>query len=129
MSTADDTAEERLRAYGRLFERALLRRERRADAVVFAFRADRDTLQAVTDLARREAACCPFLDYRVEAIGDEVVWTTTNTIAGDRRASVDVILDAFHALPDHAGSDVAGLLGRLAERGVLDITDRETRGR
>jgi hypothetical protein len=100
MSTAVDTPDERLREYGRLFERALLRRQRRADAVVFSFRADPDTRRAVDDLARREAACCPFLDYRVETLGDEVIWTTTNLTTGDRRGSVDVILDAFHDLPD-----------------------------
>ena len=49
----------------------------------------------------------------------EVVWTITN---GGRRATgvrpSRSTLDALHALPDHAGSDVAGLLGRLAERDV-----------
>ena len=70
MSTATDTPDERLAAYRRLFERALLRRERRDDGVVFAFRAD--AAEAVEDLARREAACCPFLDYRVETVGGEV---------------------------------------------------------
>jgi hypothetical protein len=118
LSTADDTPDERLREYGRLFERGLLRRERRADAVVFHFRADPGTREALEDLARREAACCPFLDYRIETVGDEVIWTTTNTIAGEGRASVDVFLDVFHDLPDHAGSDLAGLFGRLVERDV-----------
>jgi hypothetical protein len=118
MSAADDTPDERLREYGRLFEGGLLRRERRADAVVFWFRADPGTRDAVDDLARREAACCAFLDYHVETVGDEVIWTTTNPIAGDGCASADVILDAFHDLPDHSGSDHAGLLGRLAEYDV-----------
>lgn len=118
MSAADDTPDERLGEYSRLFEHALLRRERRADAVVFSLRPDTDVIDAVSDLARREAACCPFLDHRVEVLGDEVVWTITNTITGDERAAVDVTLDAFHALPDHAGSDLAGLLGRLAQRGI-----------
>jgi hypothetical protein len=54
--------------------------------------------------ACREAACCPFLEYRVETIGVEVIWTTTNPVTGEDRAKVDVILDAFHALSDHAGS-------------------------
>ena len=110
MSTATDTPDERLAGYRRLFERALLRRERRDDGVVFAFRGD--AAEAVDDLARREAACCPFLDYRVETVGGEVIWTTT----GDARASA--ILDTFHDLPDHAGSDLDGLLDRL---GVIDI--------
>ena len=116
MSTALDTPDERLAEYGRLFERALLRRERREESVLFWFRADGGTREAVDDLARREAACCPFLDHRVETVGDEVTWSITNP--GDERASVDVTLDAFYALPDHAGSDFGGLLDRLAERGV-----------
>lgn len=94
MSTAEDTGAERLGAYGELFRRALLRRERRAGAVVLTFRALPGARNAVEDLARREAACCPFLDYRVETVGDEVVWTIT----GDGRFGVDAVLDAFHAL-------------------------------
>jgi hypothetical protein len=111
-----DTPDERLGEYGRLFEHALLRRERRTDAVVFSFRADPDVTDAVSELARRKAACCPFLDYRVEVVGDEVVWTITNTITGDERAAVDVTLDAFHALPDHAGPHSSGAGWRRAER-------------
>jgi hypothetical protein len=96
MSTARDTPEERLREYTALFAHALVRRERTADAVVLAFRPT--VGEQVVDLARREAACCPFGDYRVELTGDEVIWTTS----GDDRSAVDVMLDAFHALPDHA---------------------------
>lgn len=124
MSTASDTPEERLSAYCRLFERALNRRERRDDAVVFWFRADAETREAVEDLARREAACCPFLDYRVETVGDEVSWEASNPITGYARAAVDVMLDAIYALPDHAGSDFGGLLGRLADHGV-HVTERD----
>jgi hypothetical protein len=104
MSTAEDTPGERLAEYGRLFERALLRRERRPGALVFAFRADAGMREAVDDLARREAACCPFLDYRVETAGDEVIWTLTNPAAGDRRASVEAVLDAFDELPGLSGA-------------------------
>jgi hypothetical protein len=95
MSAAEDTPEERLAAYAGLFERALVRRERRAGAVVLAFRALSGTCGAVDDLARREAACCPFLDYRVETVGDEVIWT----ISGDGRSGAEAVLAAFHALP------------------------------
>lgn len=102
MSMAPDTPDERLREYDELFERALVRRERRADSVAFTFRADPGVRERVDDLARREAACCPFLDYRVESAGDAVVWTITNAVTGDRRASVDVVLDAWQALPDNA---------------------------
>ena len=118
MSSADDTPDERLRDYRRLFATVLLRRARRADSVSFSFRADLGTREEVEDLARRESACCPFLDHRVETAGDEVVWTTTSAVTGDERAAIDVFLDALHALPDHAASDVAGLLSRLAEHDV-----------
>ena len=119
MSTARDTPEERLAEYRELFERALLGRERRDDAVALTFSAD--AREQVADLARREHACCPFVDYRVEAAGEQVVWTTTNTVQGEHRAAVDVMLDAFHDLPEHAGSDLDGYLDRLAERGVVFV--------
>jgi hypothetical protein len=98
MSTAADTPSERLAEYRRLFARAPAGRERRDDGVVFTFRGDAGNREIVEDLARREAACCPFLDYRVETAGDTVVWTTTNPLSG--RAEADAILDAFLALPD-----------------------------
>jgi hypothetical protein len=104
MTSASDTPGRRLAEYGRLFERALLARERRDGAVLLRLRGDSDTRAAVLDLAGREAACCPFLDYRVETAGDDVIWT----IAGDGRPEVDAILDAFHALP---GSGADKLLG------------------
>jgi hypothetical protein len=98
MSTASDTPEERIAEYARLFERALLRRERRPDSVVFWLSGD--TRAAVESLARREAACCPFAGYRVETAGDEVIYTITNPVTDERRADVDAMLDEFHALPD-----------------------------
>jgi hypothetical protein len=119
MSTAEDTPDERLAEYGRLFERALVRRERGQDAVVFVFRAEPEVSETVESLARREAACCPFLEFRVEAVGGEVVYEMSRPAAsGEQPAEVDAILDALYALPDHAGSDMAGLLVRLADNGV-----------
>ena len=97
MTTAIDTPAERLELYRRLFAEALARRERLDGAVVLTFRAD--ARATVEDLVRREAACCPFLDYRVETIGHDVVWTTT----GD--ASV---LDLLYALP-HVDLERIGL--------------------
>jgi hypothetical protein len=41
--------------------------------------------------------------------GHEVLLTITNP----DREGAEVTLDAFYALPDHAGSDYAGLLERL----------------
>jgi hypothetical protein len=89
MSTASDTPEERRAAYARLFE-ALVSRERRDDGVAFRLRAGDGVRAALEDLARREAACCPFADYRVEAAGDELIWTIT--------AAAPAALDAFYAL-------------------------------
>ena len=85
---------------------------------MLTFRADPGMRERVDDLARREAACCPFVDYRVETVGDEVIWTTSNPLTGSERAGIDVFLDALYALPDHAGSDIDGFLGRLADAGV-----------
>jgi hypothetical protein len=118
MSSARDTPDERLAEYGRLFERALVRRERHEDRVIFAFRSVPGTREQVEDLARREAACCPFLDYRVQTVGEEVILTITNPVTGLEAADAAATLDAFHALPDHAGADYAGLLDRLADGGV-----------
>jgi hypothetical protein len=118
MSTAPDTPDERVAEWAELFDRALLHRERRVDSVVFTFRADPGRPKQLKDLARREHACCPFLDFRVETDGDNVVWTTANVVTGDERDSIDAFLDALHDLPENAASDMEGLLGRLAERGV-----------
>jgi hypothetical protein len=67
MSTADDTPDERLAEYRRLFDDAFVR-------AVLTFRADAGIRERVDSLARREAACCPFLGYRVETKGDEVIF-------------------------------------------------------
>ena len=103
MSTAEDTPEERLAEYGRLFDRALLRRERREDGVVFALRADAQSRETVESLARREAACCPFLELRVDTVGDEVVFELIwPSVSAEQHAGADAMLDALYALPDHA---------------------------
>jgi hypothetical protein len=106
MRTAVDTPEERLASYGRLCDDALVRRRRDELAVVLAFRRTVETLDAVEELARREAACCPFLDHRIETAGDEVIWTITSPVTGPERTAVDAVLDAFHALPSTPATDV-----------------------
>ena len=115
MSTAPDTPDQRLARYRRLFDDALVRRERPAHAVVFVLRSTPGTRETVEELARREALCCPFMDYRVETTGDEVIYMITNPIEDD---DVDTMLDAIFTLPEHAGSGMDGLLGRIADGGV-----------
>jgi hypothetical protein len=121
LSTARDTPDQRLAEYDQLFRDALIRRERTADAIVFVFRARSGTREHVEDLARREAECCPFVDYRVETVEEEVIYTITNPIVGDDRASVELMFDAMYALPEHAGAGMSGLLERFAEQGVRVI--------
>jgi hypothetical protein len=61
---------------------------------------NRQRCETVDDLARREAACCPFLDYRVETIGGQVVWTISDPCSDEHVAPV---LDEFYALADRDG--------------------------
>src|ERR1700755_3367384 len=82
MSTAVDTPAERLGAYARLFADALTRRERQERVVLLASHAAPASRAPVDDLVRRGAACCPFADYRVETVDDEIVWTITNPATG-----------------------------------------------
>jgi hypothetical protein len=110
MTGAADTPDERMRAYDRLFAGVLRARERRENAVVFTFGGGAATQARVEELARREADCCPFADYRVEIAGDTVTWTISNPVTGEDRPGVEVMLDAFYALPDHPGSDLDSLL-------------------
>lgn len=74
MSGAPDTPEERSAEYGRLFAHALVVRERTADAVEFCFAPKPGVAEWVSDLARREEACCPFCSYRVSSSEERVVW-------------------------------------------------------
>jgi hypothetical protein len=98
MSTAADTPDQRLEAYRRLFDRALIRRERRDGALVLLFRANPGIRATVDELARREAVCCPFMDYRVEPRGDEIAWSITNPVTGADRAAAEGVLDALGAV-------------------------------
>jgi hypothetical protein len=74
MSGAPDTAAERIREYGRLFETALVRREPTASGIRFRFRADPGVEDWIRDLAAREKACCAFFTFAISRAGDEVHW-------------------------------------------------------
>jgi hypothetical protein len=104
MSAARDTPKQRLDEYGRLFADALVGRERHAGVVALVFRADPRVRASVEELTHREAACCPFLDYRVETIGERVVWTITNPVNSNKRAGAEATLAFFYELPDRASA-------------------------
>ena len=122
MTGAGDTAEERFAEYGRLFAHALIDRQRTADAVVFTFAAKPGVTEWVADLARREAACCPFSTYDVTSDGQRIVWRTSSHAA----PMVQAFLDEFHGLPERIGDGLEGMFARLAERG-LTITSPASR--
>lgn len=107
--------------YGRLFEHALIGSDRVANAVIWRFTARAGVEAWVRDLADREAACCPFLDYTVTDHDGQV----TYTIAGDDDPTVQAILDEVHNLPDQIAAGPTGLLDRLGSAG-LDIHTDET---
>jgi len=110
---APDTPEERLAEYGRLFQHALAGRQRTADAVEFKFAAKAGVAEWVADLARREAACCPFMAYHVSSDGTHVTWRTSSQAGPAAQA----ILDEFYDLPERFGDGVKVLVERLAVRG------------
>jgi hypothetical protein len=114
MTAAGDTAEARFAEYGRLFAHALIDRQRSGDAVVFTFAAKPGVTEWVADLARREAACCPFSTYDVTSDGARVVWKTSSQAA----PMVQAFLDEFYGLPERIGDGLQGMFARLADRGL-----------
>ena len=118
MTNATDTPEERLAEYGRLFAHALIGRERTSDGVVFRFAAKPGVPAWAADLARREAACCPFFSFHVSVVGDHVVWRTSSQAGPEAQA----FYDELHALPERVGEGLKGLFDRLEERGLPVIS-------
>jgi len=114
MTSAGDTAEDRFAEYGRLFAHALIDRQRTGDGVIFTFVAKPGVTEWVADLARREAACCPFSTYDVTSDGQRVAWKTSSQAA----PMVQAFLDEFYGLPERIGDGLEGMFARLAERGL-----------
>jgi len=119
MARAGDTVAERFAEYGRLFAHALSDRQRTGDAVVLTFSAKPGVTEWVADLARREAACCPFVTYEVTSDGAQVVWKSS----GRASPVIQALLDELYALPEKIGDGPQAIFTRLAERG-LPITAR-----
>jgi hypothetical protein len=122
LTDAPDTAEERIAEYGRVFQHALAGRERTADAVEFRFVAKPGVAEWVTDLAKREAACCPFISQHVATDGSHVIWRASSQAGPAAQAT----LDEFHDLPERFGDGLKGFLERFAARGftVTSPADR-----
>ena len=110
LTDAPDTPEERLAEYGRLFAHALIGRQRTADAVELTFAGKPGVVEWVADLARREAACCPFLAHQVRSEGAQVAWR----ISSQAGPTAQAILDELHILPERFGDGFPALLERLA---------------
>jgi hypothetical protein len=118
LTDAPDSPEERLAEYGRLFAHALAGRERTTDALEFRFVAKPGLGEWVADLARREAACCPFLTHRVSSDGAHVTWRMS-TQAGP---AAHALLDELHALPERFGEGFEALLERFEARGLTVVS-------
>lgn len=91
---APDTPEKRFDEYSRLFRAALIKRERTADSMVLTFANDAGVADWVTDLVKREASCCSFLSFEVNADNSAVRWKTSGTPDAQR------VLDELYRLAD-----------------------------
>ncbi len=101
--------------YGRLFDHALIGRERTSAGLTFRFKARPGVDEWVRDLCEREAACCPFFDYTISTTGDgEFVWL----IATDGDPVAESILDEMYRLPDVIADGYPGLLRQLDTAGL-----------
>ena len=110
LTNAEDTLAERLAEYRRLFDQALVGRESTETATTFRFAARPGVRDWVLDLVRREAACCPFLTYEVDDVGEQIVWTTS----GGLGASDLAVFDEFLAGADVTEDGSSGLARRVS---------------
>ncbi len=92
MTAAEDTLADRIAEYRRLFEHALLGRDSTETATTFRFAARPGVREWVLDLVRREAACCPFLSYEVDAEGTQIVWAVGGNLGASDLAVLDGVL-------------------------------------
>lgn len=125
MTAAADTPAERLAEYSRLFEHALVGRVRRPDAAIFRFAAKAGVAAWITDLAAREAACCPFLTYRITGNATELEWHTSGDPAD---TAVQAMLDEWYAAPDWAQGGPDEVASRLEARGFRFVGRDGTAG-
>jgi MerR family transcriptional regulator, copper efflux regulator len=59
--------------FAAILGRGLLAREDTVSGIRLRFRRSPSLEEDLADLTRREKECCPFLDFRIEASGDELL--------------------------------------------------------
>ncbi len=116
MRGAEDTLTDRLAEYRRLFDHALTGRTCTGSTTTFRLAARPGVQEWVLDLVRREAACCPFLSFEVDAEGEQVVWTVSGLGASDL-----AVLDEFLTGDGAAAEDPKEIAQRLEEGGGIPI--------
>jgi hypothetical protein len=124
MSSAQDSLAERLAEYRGLFEHGLTGRESTPTATTFRFAAHPGVREWVCYLAKREAACCPFLSHEIDEEGEAIVWT----IAGGLGASEMGILDEFLEGPTSVADSSDAIAQRLEDQGLHVIGPNGERG-
>ena len=111
MTDAPDTGQERLAEYARLFDSALISRERTSEAMRWWLRNDEGIEAWAKDLAARENACCAFMTTTVTVAGDRVLWEST---AIDDPAAREV-LDMMYQLPERRWTDAGQAYARFTD--------------
>ncbi len=105
MTSAQDSAEERLAEYARLFDAAFVSRARTAGGVQWRLRADPGIEAWARDLAARENACCAFMTNTITLAGGHVLWDASTIDDPVARG----VLDLFYNLPGSRSQDVAAI--------------------
>lgn len=114
MTSAPDSAQERLAEYARLFDAAFVSRERTAAGVRWRLRADPGIEAWARDLAARENACCAFMTVAVTLAGEHVLWDASTIDDPVARG----VLDLFYELPSNRSPDVGAMHSRFDRIGV-----------
>ena len=114
MTSAPDSAEERLAEYARLFDAAFVSRERTTAGVQWRLRADPGIEAWARDLAARENACCAFMSNTITLAGEHVLWDASTIDDPVARG----VLDLFYDLAGNRSPDVRAMRSRLGQIGV-----------
>jgi|GEM_PF-4342168 len=111
MTTAPDSAEQRVADYARLFEAAFVSRERTEVGFRWRLRADPGIRNWAQKLAARENICCAFMSNTITVEGEHVLWDATTIDDPAARA----VLDKFYDLPSNPRPDLDTLQKRFVE--------------